>query len=412
MQLKIRKGSKFMSTKLNMMAVLSLLAWVSNAGAATHPYKYLPGLVPVLGQGFMPDNPLALPAPCMTGMGTISNPSQNVNQSAPLDEKVVTTSSALKFVLGIDTQMDASVLVYSGSADLNINTEYDEVDNGVSVVIQGQANYGNEVLDMSKMVYRSDIQKLVDQGRVQEFHKACGDEMVTTLNKGTSVSVVITMHGVDRAFKETLTDNASASGGFGPLSASAKMQLNQMLITQSGYSELTVNVFVRGGNGLPDFAGIVASLQSTGKSWDQLEQGVAEIFKDLTPEKAAITGFVTETYPGVSDQNENLILDEKTRDLENLVSMYRYHLQQQELLEGLFQKEEQTGVAPREFSNLTDAVLDGAKQDLPVLDAYVSKLAQVHQNCLAEQSPQLDACRIPPMPQMFGVILMYDLLSL
>jgi len=405
-----------MNSKWNLLVASAFLISLSNVGADTRNYKYLPGVVPILGQGFLVASPTALPAPCMTGMLPPSNSQtssqQNVSQDASLNEEVVTSTSALKAALSIDMQMDASVLVYSGSGELNIDTEYSTNEHDVSVLIQGQASYGNEVLDLTKMTYRPDIQKLLDQGRIKEFREACGDEMVTTLNRGTSVAVVITMKDVDSDFQESVTSSASASGGIGPLSGSAKSKINEKLTTQSENSNVTIHVFVRGGSGLPDFADLVSSLQATGKSWAEIEHGVSEIFKSLTPDKAAVTGFVTESYPGVSDKDENLTGDQKTDALASLVYVYRTQLAKQKLIEGLLLQQEQTGSTPSSLAVLDPSIIRAAKEELPDLDQYLRTVAAVHQSCLNDADPMLQACKMPTLPPVEGVAFLYHLLTI
>jgi hypothetical protein len=406
-----------MKTKYSIAAVLNLIFLSSVCFADFTPipssitHEYLPGAPVLLGQGYFPEAPMSSTPPCLQNIVPIVDGNRTVAQSANVSESVVSSTSGLKETLGIDVEMDASMLTYSGSGKFDYSTETNIDENDLNIVIHGSADYGNDVLDRSKSSYIPDVQKLIASGNLAEFKKECGSQLISSVSYGTRVSVLITLHNMTEEDKSTMGISVSGSGGFGPLSVSAKMNLNHMLQTNTSSHAVTKTVIVRGGDGLPNLATLVSGLQTDGQSIDQIEKGISDIFNGLSPAKAAIVGFTTIPYPGVNWDTEDFISDLKGEALSDLAEAFRYQFGKYSMIHELLLQIDQTGQIPEALQSCAQSLIDEARAEMPTVNNYVEALATAHQNCLVNPDASPSVCPMPARPTTPQFDFLYQLLT-
>lgn len=398
-------------TSIGIALLLTQSAWSQSttlAGPQTASYDYLPGVSIVLGQGFSLKSALSSPSICIVNPTSILDPNRLVSQNSHIEELVVTSSRALKTVLGIDTQMDASILSYSGGGSFSFNSEVDISENDATVVIQGDAEYNPDILNLQNLKYRPDVQGLIDAGDIPGFHRTCGDNLITSVKRGTRVSIVLSIRGMSRQEKLDVNSSASISGSFGPLSGSAKNHINALLQSSSSTAEVKVQVFVRGGDGLPNLDSLVNALLLNGTSLQQFTTGISELLKALPGDKAAAIGFTTQPYPGVDSESENVNDIMKTNALSILTDDFRSQDSRYERLSSDFNSQQMTGIIPDDFSNIVSGLLDNANQEMPLLQQYVQLLAQAHEKCFLSKPDQIaTSCVVPKRPSMPFIDVLY-----
>jgi hypothetical protein len=365
-------------------------------------YGYLPGVDLTLGKGFsLPQqdgaNVSAAKLVCLENVKAIPNPNRKVSQGLALNERIVTSNQELKTALGIDEQMDASYLVFSGSSqyDFNLDDQIDE--DSLNVVIQGSAQYGPDDLDMSDVKLAPFAQQLVDQKRFDEFKAECGSQFVSELKYGTMVSLIISIHHLSDQMKESLQVQLSGSGGIGPFSGSAKTALSQVLTSSSASSNVSMNVVIRGGDGLSNLTELVSGLLSKGQDVAQIESGISSVFNALTPDKAAVIGFTTNPYPLVPWDEEDLMSELKQQMLSRIVENYRYEFERYNAVQELFDEYDRSAFLPSELVGIPDVVIDSGRAEMPALEKYILSLAETHATCMKDQSPDLSECEMPPL---------------
>lgn len=367
-------------------------------------YGYLPGLKDiVLGVGFeLPTqnagNASVSKMLCFQSASPIPNPNKPINQNTTFDEHVIQNTEDLKTSLGIDTTMDASYLSFSGSASLDFSVEDHVSTNDLNLVIVGSSDYGVDQLDGKSLSLIPMAQQLLDQGKYDDFKALCGDQFVSTIEYGTRLALLISIHNVSEDLKESITSNASASGGIGSFSGSLRQTINQTLNRLTNSNEVSFHIIVHGGNGIPDLATIVTGLGVTGQNVDQIEAGIRAIMVALTADKAAIVGFKTIPYPAIPWNTTDLMSDDKAHILSRMVDEYRYQSYRYDTAERLFQVIDGSSVWPSQLKQVPKVFVDAARKDMSVLNSYVLAIAQAHGACMTDGTANLSACKMPVIP--------------
>lgn len=387
-----------MKTQSLVLLTAALLGQTSFAGTGAKTYGYLPGASIVMGQGFSISSPLASTAPCLENPRAFTNPNRDIGQETAVTMQVVTSTSALKTVLGIDTEMDASVLSFSGGGSLDFSSDIDITENDATVVIQGRTQYGDDLLDLSDLKYIPNAQTLIDKGNLEGFKNLCGNELISQVSYGNQISIVVSIHGLTDDEKISINSSAQASGGFDVLSASARSKINSMIEHSSTSTDVRMQAFVRGGEGLPDLKDLVAETMSNNPNLDQLAHGISNIFQQLTPQNAAVIGFTTQPYPGVDLSDVNLMGVLKTQFLESLVTRFRGFDQEYLLINNDLIDQDTNNETPADFEGLASSMISSAKLEVPKMASYLGILTNIHAACLADTTPELGACTAPARP--------------
>jgi hypothetical protein len=368
-------------------------------------YGYLPGVSLVMGSGFsLPtedaDNASSAKMVCFQGVKALANPNRYISQEMQLTGKLVTSNHDLDVALGIDSELDASYLVFSGSGKYDFNISDQIHDDDLNLVIQGYADYSPDQIDPSSIQLAPFAQQMIDKGQIDDFKGTCGTQFVSQLRYGTSVSLIITISHVSEDIKESLSAQVSASGSIGLVSGSAKTSLNQLLTSASASTNVSFKAVVQGGDGVPNVDLLVGALLTPGQDVDHIVAGIQKLFNTMTPEKSAVIGFVTTPYPGIPWSNEDLMSDHKGEMLSRIVENYRYENSRFLKVQNLYDQIDRTDDLPSVLTDIPATVVQSARGDMDSLGAYVIQLAQAHANCMKDQTSTLSGCNLPPMPPL------------
>ncbi len=406
--MKIESKPSIFNVALLSVALLVATAASADDGAGT--YGYVPGLPVTLGKGFTPKDPMQDHLICFQGIKT-RQLNSGVSDATSVSVNIVQTTRDLKSVLGIDEKIDASMLTFSGHESFGFSSDQELNENDVNIVVQGWTEYSGETLDLSGASYIPEIKKLVNDGNLKEVTRRCGVELVNTVRRGASISVIITIHGLSDSEKQSMNLNVSGGGGIGPFSASAEVKVNSLLNGSSSSAQISMQAFARGGAGLSSFAPLVSEILSESKSISVLASGISSALSSLTPENGALIGFSTIPFPYVDLNQQNLISDLKEQKLSDLVEVYRSELNRYEFVHKLFMEEDDLHEHPPVFDHLSPDLIASARGDLPKEEAYLASIAGAHQACLNNVSPGLGACAIPTEPDTNSFNLLYFIVS-
>jgi hypothetical protein len=224
------------------------------------------------------------------------------------------------------------------------------------------------------------------------------------------VSLIISIHHLSNEMRESLQVQLSGSGGIGPFSGSAKTALSQVLTSSSASSDVSMNVVIRGGDGLSNLSGLVSGLLVKGQDVSKIESGISSLFNALTPDKAAVIGFVTNPYPGIPWDEEDLMSELKEQMLSRIVENYRYEFDRYGFVQNLFDEYDRSGIMPPQLVGIPEIVIESGREDMPELNAYILSLAQTHAACMKDQSATLSACVMPPVAPTADFNTLYGLL--
>jgi len=372
----------------------------SSVANASHPqgnYGYFPGLPIAIGKGFTPKAPMNDHQMCFRGLKTTPVNSGG-NDGTEVRLNLVKGTQSIKKVLGIDSKIDASYLVFKGGGEFNLDLDTDISREDIHVVIQGKSDYSGSTLDFSDASYLPDIQRLLDQGNHREVIRRCGPELINTVRRGSSVAVIITIKGLSRDEQNKYDLKVSASGGIGPLSANGSYALNNLMSSSTSNRRLSFQAFVKGGTGVNALSTLVGSLIASPKDLSELKEGVIRVMENLTPETGAITGFSTIPFPGVELDHQSLISDLKADKLTEITTVYRVHHSKYERLNQLYLSKDHLGQNPKEFFGILEELIDWARAELPELERYVKTLGATHWRCLQDPDDLLPTCILPKPP--------------
>jgi len=240
-----------------------------------------------------------------------------------------------------------------------------------------------------------DAAKLLADG--PRFAKVCGTHYVSTERRGSSVSAVVSISGLSASEKQDISAEMNASGGWGPLSASAAAKFQQQLskATQSGRTK--IQVVATGGNGFAELGTVVARLSAGENSLPAIANELGEYMKQFNAENSARIGFHVRSMEdfGWDPKAVDLWSDVKNRRLLALTDEYR---QISDLIESA------RGIAAGVDSR-TKIVTEEQRRQIPVvinnLEAYLSQLASVHTTCKEATPKQATdrACKVPTEPE-------------
>jgi hypothetical protein len=300
--------------------------------------------------------------------------------------------------MGFDTTLDASVLTSKLSATYSSSSSHEISRNSVNIVLYAKSSFSGATLDLSSARYIPWAQKLLDQRKYADFTRLCGPELVSTVSKGAVLAVVITIDGLSEAQKSQMDLKVSGSTGFGPFSAKAQAHFEKLRTSSSSRVSIGMQAYVRGGSGIPAFQSLAAALVNQSVEISKLSEGISDALKSLQPEQGAVTGFRTIPFPDVNQDEEDFLTAEKSHVLRKVAVRYREHSKRAEFMDEFLETDWLTRPNPEERDGFTPELLEQARGELPLLKAYVRKLAETHRACLAAPSIYDAACTIDPAP--------------
>lgn len=377
------------------LALTAMIATLTNTAKADedYVYKYHPAASMRLGKGIDPAKPNLPKWLCLDYSKTTED---HGTKELKYESFLVSDSNALKASLLMDTSVEASVLAYKGKGSFSLSSEVEVNKNSMNVVIRAHAFYRD--LSIDNWTVKPRFQKLLDDGKIKEFTAHCGSRIVSTVKEGVVMAVMISVDNLSDSEKLKWRSEVEASGGFGPLSGSAKSLFEATFSRHAEHNEVRFSVYAQGGAGLEAFADAASSLvKGSTASIDGLSTSLHQAWKGLSADNGTALVFYTTTLPGVDDSYENLMSDRKEAALRTIADEYRETSLNYKIVHDFIVNH----IDPR-HKRIPFFVEKEAFGELPKIKTYTSELAKIHERCLNATLDKLEqACESPTRPEMF-----------
>jgi hypothetical protein len=326
---------------------------------------------------------------CIVG----KNDDPGVNGETTADMILVTNSSQLRNALRLDLQVDASYLAFKGGAKFSYSYEGLFNDHSMVVTVTSYSEYSFLKLSADATL-SPDAKALLADGPA--FAKVCGTHYVSAERRGSSVSAIISISGLSSSEKTDISAEMSASGGWGPLSASAQAKFQQQLAkaTQSGRAR--IQIVATGGNGFAGLGEVVAKLATNENSLPEILLQLDGYMKQFNASNSARIGFHLRSMQdfGWDPTAMDLFSDQKNRRLLVMTDQYRRILDMIESAKGIVAGTDARSpiVTPEQRKRLPGLIDE--------LDGYLAKLATAHIVCTNAQpgNTMLADCQVPAEP--------------
>jgi hypothetical protein len=296
------------------------LTAISSASAQETYYSYHPQSTLSLGAGFSPNEINHPKLPCVE---FDPHPLESGALSTSFSVLLVRNEEQLRNALLIDSKIDTSYLTYSGNVSFNLNTENLFDHNKLTLVIRGTSEFGRIGLHNAHLT--ATAQSLIDSGHHADFASRCGTEVVSIERRGASIAAVITIEGLSRQTRTTMTGELDAAGSAGLFSGSLRVRVQNELSQAAQEHRLDIQVVATGGPGLSGFADTVSRLSADAQSIEAIQQTLGAYLGQFTTANSVPIGFhsISMNAFGFDPNNEDLWSDLRGRRLGRITQTYR-----------------------------------------------------------------------------------------
>ncbi len=312
-------------------------------------------------------------------------------KTSSLDMYYAVGSNNLKKALNVDLSVDASYLTYSGNGNYTSSNLTLLSEDSASIVLKANSEY--QSVDAKNLKLTKEAEDFFQQNGSEKFERLYGSRVVTSLKKGVSVTVIITISKRSTFFKNNLAAKVSTGGGFGPFSITVGGSVSQELSQSVNSGEASVKVFSVGGTGISAMADLVraVALSSNANSVDQVITELSKYIKQFDAKDAVDIGYntadVSSYEPNSQPANLWNALRESglTRITQEYRAAYKIYEIAQDILSGADDRSIllKTGVDRQNFA-------DGVTK----LQTYLNDLAVAHQNCQSKFQ-EISSCNLP-----------------
>ncbi|MEY9401757.1 hypothetical protein ABIF66_002929 [Bradyrhizobium japonicum] len=347
-------------------------------------YQYHPHSALGLGRGFDPRDITEQKRP------GISHSVVQIDAGSPSSELTamyVRSQEELNFSIKLDGKMEGSYLAYKGEGSYSFENESNFSQSSVSVVLTASADYGRWGMAADAKLIEDAKNEL---GNGERFAALFGTRYVAVERRGASIAVLIRIEAVDMSTKFSFTSEFSGSGGWGPLSATAKQKFSTMLRLAAKHSRLEIYVKATGGPGLSALGATMKGYAASepdplAKIQDALSTALSEFNKDnaSTVEYAVAPMSHFGWDPDAIDPWNDL----KETKLRALAKEYRSARDQLAVIEGY-----QAGT--HLLAILYPGILDGVLDRKPELEGFQEAVAERHKTCRSNVD-SLGGCEMP-----------------
>jgi len=346
---------------------------VLNTVADPLTYDYHEFTTLALGRSFSPNDVTNSKLPA------IEFQAQQLDPGAPFTSftaTYVTDEEQLNFALGIDQKASASYLKFNASSHFNFNLAGAFQSKSIIVVISAKTSFGRWGLDPAAKFSQA-AEKMLGDGK--KFEQVYGSRYVSMEWRGSSVSAVFRLDSVSSEFKSSFSSEFSASGGWGPLSASASSKFNFELKRAAKQSRVSVQFGATGGTGFGALGATVAGMLAGDDQTSKIGKALSDYVETFTQANAVATRFAVAP---MSDFGWNPLSIDPWTDIQEqrLREIYTEYRRTTEDLS--FSQAIVAGTTP--FSKLLPtAVVAQINNEIPRLAQYQLDLASAHQACKA-----------------------------
>ena len=373
------------------------LALATNASAQESYYGYHPQSTLSLGAGFSPNE---INHPKLSCVAFEARPLEVGALSTSFSVLLVRNEEQLRNALLIDSKIDASYLTYSGSASFNLNTENLFSHNKLTLVIRGTSEFGRLALHNARLTTAA--RQLIDAARHDDFAERCGTEVVSIERRGASIAAVITIEGLSRQTRTTMSGALEAAGSAGLFSGSLRAHVQNELSQAAREHRLDIQVVATGGPGLSGLADTVSHLSVDAQSIEVIQKTLGQYLGQFTTANSVPIGFhsISMSAFGYDPDNQDLWSDLRSRRLGRIAQTYRHKTQDLNRI-----NEYLTHLSPSARSAMAPEHLSTLSSATGLIEQDLATLARNHRACQlnydydctapALASPELDSLPMP-----------------
>ena len=162
----------------------------------------------------------------------------------------------------MNSKIDASYLIFKGGAKFNFRYTASSAEDSATVIVNAESEFGRKDLVHPKLT--PEAQKIVANSAL--FARTCGSRFVNIKRRGASVSAILTIHGLTKEEKTSISGGVTGEGGWGPLSGSASANFEAELAKAAKVGHADIQVVATGGNGFGGLGDTVKALASLPES--------------------------------------------------------------------------------------------------------------------------------------------------
>jgi hypothetical protein len=281
-------------------------------------YAFHPMSIMSLGLGFNPSDITRTKIRCI-----VADPVdlESGSISTVFSTQLVTNHEQLQSSLGMDSKIDASYLIFKGSATFNFHYSVSSSDDSATVVVSAVSEFGRKGLSPPKLTVEA--KQIV--GNSSLFANTCGTRFVNIEHRGASVSAIVTIRGLTKEEKTTLVTGVTGEGGWGPLSAAGSTQFQAELAKAVKTGRADIQVVSTGGNGFGGLGDTVKALAATPESLPAIQTALGIYISQFNSSNSVPIGFDVESMEalGWAPATDNLWTLQLERKLRALVQAYR-----------------------------------------------------------------------------------------
>ncbi len=234
-------------SKLNAFtAMLGFLLSVS-CYAAHYSYHSQAGLF--LGGGFDPRNPARAFGQCLQQQNA-----QRVNEGAATTQvsiRIVRSESDIHQAVGFSTQISGTLLFANSHLSSNYSESSSFSTDSVTYVIVAKTDYGMEYIP------NPTLKDEYGNRQADQLKGYCGPEIVTQQTKGAALFGVFTLSNLSQQQQREFVMSFGVGAGLPFASNEVKSQYQRFITEIAAVSQMSMNVYAIGGQGLVQFAALL-----------------------------------------------------------------------------------------------------------------------------------------------------------
>jgi len=210
-------------------------------------YGYYPTSPLSLGSGFDLSDVRRVKSPAFKD-SFIQNPKTEPggNPAASLNVLLVKDASQLQNALHLDTKIDGRYLTFEGGASFSYSTEHVFDEDSATFIVTALIETPRQYLPVTVDQLNDDAKKLLNH--FDAFRKQFGTRFVQKIRRGSSVSAIITIHGLNSRQQDAIKAAIHGSQSGIASSVNGEINFNTLVSQASQQGRLQVQVVSTGGN--------------------------------------------------------------------------------------------------------------------------------------------------------------------
>lgn len=220
-------------------------------------YEYHPSLAFSLGAGYDPSDVRKRFLECIDFTESAQIDAEG-SYASRIHAKLVQSRAELMQEVGVSARVSAQGMFGKFKSGVDYFDQIRFHEDSLTFLISAKEDYGR--LKMQNPHLKTFAQKMIDEGRHEEFSRRCGTNYVAQVLKGASVFVIYSIHNLSSEHKNKI--NAMMSGGsnlgFGSIDFKASFKKLLEQFASSGRTE--IHTYTLGGNGIKSLSEIPDSI--------------------------------------------------------------------------------------------------------------------------------------------------------